>query len=73
MKVGVPSEIKTDEYRVALTPAGVELESDLFEVVRKQMSAAYARAGQQAVSGYWTVLEGLIPDEERGQLDSLRG
>ena len=23
MKVGVPSEIKTDEYRVALTPAGV--------------------------------------------------
>ena len=58
---------------LALTPAGVELESDLFEVVRKQMSAAYARAGQQAVSGYWTVLEGLIPDEERGQLDSLRG
>jgi alanine dehydrogenase len=23
MKVGVPSEIKTDEYRVALTPSGV--------------------------------------------------
>src|SRR4051812_2988 len=23
MKVGVPSEVKTDEYRVALTPAGV--------------------------------------------------
>src|SRR5206468_6727675 len=23
MKVGVPTEIKTDEYRVALTPAGV--------------------------------------------------
>ena len=23
MKVGVPSEVKVDEYRVALTPAGV--------------------------------------------------
>ena len=23
MKVGVPTEIKTDEYRVSLTPAGV--------------------------------------------------
>jgi len=23
MKIGVPSEIKTDEYRVAITPAGV--------------------------------------------------
>ena len=23
MKIGVPSEIKPDEYRVAITPAGV--------------------------------------------------
>ncbi len=23
MKVGVPTEIKTDEYRVAITPSGV--------------------------------------------------
>src|SRR3984885_16281307 len=23
MKIGVPSEVKTDEYRVAITPAGV--------------------------------------------------
>ena len=23
MKIGVPTEIKSDEYRVALTPAGV--------------------------------------------------
>jgi alanine dehydrogenase len=28
MKVGVPSEIKTDEYRVALTPAGVRALND---------------------------------------------
>lgn len=34
MKVGVPTEIKTDEYRVALTPAGVrELTDHGHEVV----------------------------------------
>jgi alanine dehydrogenase len=37
MKVGVPSEIKTDEYRVALTPAGVrELTEHGHEVVIQQ-------------------------------------
>jgi alanine dehydrogenase len=34
MKVGVPTEIKTDEYRVALTPAGVrELADSSHEVI----------------------------------------
>ena len=34
MKVGVPTEIKTDEYRVALTPSGVrELVEHDHEVV----------------------------------------
>src|SRR5829696_6155238 len=28
MKVGVPTEIKTDEYRVALTPAGARVAPD---------------------------------------------
>ena len=28
MKIGVPTEIKSDEYRVAITPAGVR---ELFE------------------------------------------
>lgn len=54
-----------------LTPAGTAMESDLFEVVRKQMSGAYARAGQQAVSGFWAVLEGLIPEGERPRIDGL--
>ena len=34
MKIGVPTEIKTDEYRVAITPAGVrELTSRGHEVL----------------------------------------
>lgn len=56
-----------------LTAEGLALESQLFEAVRRRMSAAYARAGQHAVSGFWAVLEGLIPEGERAQLDALRG
>ena len=37
MKVGVPTEIKTDEYRVAMTPSGVrELTQHGHEVVVQQ-------------------------------------
>ena len=54
-----------------LTPAGAEMEHALFEAARQKMAAAYARAGQQAVSGYWAVLEGLIPEQERPQVQAL--
>ena len=55
MKVGVPTEIKTDEYRVALTPAGVrELVEHGHEVVVQAgagegsaiADADYTRAGR---------------------------
>jgi alanine dehydrogenase len=39
MKVGVPTEIKTDEYRVALTPAGVRELSDAGHQVCVQSGA----------------------------------
>jgi DNA-binding MarR family transcriptional regulator len=54
-----------------LTEAGAKLEHELFEAARQKMAAAYARAGQQAVSGYWSVLEGLIPESERAQVQGL--
>lgn len=54
-----------------LTVEGAKLEHELFEQARQRMSAAYAGAGQQAVSGYWAVLEGLIPESERGRTDSF--
>ena len=54
-----------------LTAAGAALESELFETARQRMAAAYARAGQQAVSGYWAVLEGMIPEDERARVDGL--
>ncbi|MEG3163985.1 helix-turn-helix domain-containing protein [Sphingomonas sp. PB2P19] len=55
-----------------LTPAGSKMESELFEAVRERMSAAYASAGQAAVSGFWAVLEGLVPESARNQVISLR-
>lgn len=54
-----------------LTPAGTKLESELFEALRERMSAAYSSAGQGAVTGFWAVLEGLIPELERDRISAL--
>ena len=56
-----------------LTPAGAKLEADLFEAMRDRMSTAYALAGQEAVTGFWSVLEGLIPPAELPRIAALRG
>lgn len=56
-----------------LTPAGQALESCLFDQMRERLGAAYAQAGQGAVTGFWAVLEGLIPEEERARVQGLRG
>lgn len=47
-----------------LSDAGKALEAQLFETVREIWAAAYAKAGQNAVSGFWAVLEGIAPAEE---------
>ena len=54
-----------------LTPAGAKLERELFEAMRARLSAAYAEAGQESVTGFWRVLEALIPAEERGRVADL--
>jgi len=56
-----------------LTPEGQKFEGALFDALRERLSAAYASAGQAAVGGFWAVLEGLIPPEERKRIDNLRG
>lgn len=55
-----------------LSPAGAALEASLFEALRERLSRAYSQAGQEAVSGFWAVLEGLIPPEEWPRVESLR-
>jgi DNA-binding MarR family transcriptional regulator len=54
-----------------LTPAGTELEAELFEIMRQRLGAAYGKAGQEAVTGFWRVLEALIPPEERNRVRAL--
>ena len=51
-----------------VTPVGAELESALFEALRERLSTAYAQAGQNAVTGFWAVLEGLVPPDEKPRL-----
>jgi len=54
-----------------LTDTGVALETSLYEEQREKMAKAYSCAGQDAVAGYWTVLEALIPEAARVHVDAL--
>lgn len=54
-----------------LTPAGAQLEAELFEILRGKMASAFAQAGQHAVTGFWAVLSGLIPVEDRAMVAAL--
>lgn len=55
-----------------LTPAGGALETALFECLRDGVTRAYGHAGQHAVSGFWQVLTGLIPLEDRPLIEALQ-
>lgn len=68
-----PGQVDRRQRLLRLTPAGMELESELFDRLRERLSAAYSRAGQGAVGGFWAVLESLIPAEERGRIEALQG
>ena len=46
-----------------LTADGALLERGLFDALSTQLADAYSRAGQEAVGGFWAVLEGLAPPE----------
>lgn len=55
-----------------LTPEGAKLEAALFRDLREKVSAAYAQAGQGSVTGFWRVLEGLIPPDDRDMVAGLQ-
>jgi DNA-binding MarR family transcriptional regulator len=56
-----------------LTAEGAAFETELFDALRGGVAAAYAAAGQDSVTGFWRVLEGLIPDEDRPMVQKLQG
>jgi DNA-binding MarR family transcriptional regulator len=55
-----------------LTSAGVALEASLFDSLREKLAYAYGAAGQNAVSGFWKVLEGLIAEDEIARVTALQ-
>jgi DNA-binding MarR family transcriptional regulator len=60
------------QRHMRLTDKGVALEAQLFAQLREMMSAAYGDAGADAVSGFWQILEGLVPEEERDRVFALQ-
>jgi DNA-binding MarR family transcriptional regulator len=54
-----------------LTMTGAALEAELFDAMRQRLGSAYGQAGQEAVTGFWRVLEAMIPSDERGRVKAL--
>lgn len=54
-----------------LTTEGAALEARLYQLVRERLARAYQAAGPEAVAGFWTVLESLIPDSDRAMIRAL--
>ena len=57
---------------LTLTAAGAALEAELFARLEGGVKRAYGDAGQSAVTGFWAVLIGLIPPEDRHLVESLQ-
>ncbi len=70
--VSVQGRTDRRQKLLKLTEAGTALEARLFDDLREQLSHAYGEAGQNAVSGFWQVLEGLIPAEEIARIIALQ-
>ncbi|HUE28330.1 MAG TPA: alanine dehydrogenase, partial [Solirubrobacteraceae bacterium] len=62
MKVGVPAEVKPDEYRVALTPAGVRELTDAGHDVFVQRGAGMGSGIDD--NGYAAQGAAIVPDAE---------
>jgi DNA-binding MarR family transcriptional regulator len=65
-------EVDRRQKLLRLTEEGSAFEAQLFDALKKGLSSAYATAGQESVTGFWRVLEGLIPDDEREMVAILQ-
>ena len=69
----LPGKQDRRQRLLRLTATGIELEGELFDAIRAKMAEAYAEAGQGSVTGFWRVLEGLIPEEQRARITEIDG
>ncbi len=67
-----PGTIDRRQKLLRLTSSGAAFEAQLFDALRTNLAAAYGAAGQESVTGFWRVLEGLIPSEERAMVSALQ-
>ena len=67
-----PGVVDRRQKLLRLTDAGISLEQELFDQLSQRLSAAYTSAGQEAVTGFWQVLEGLVPESDRQMVFDLR-
>jgi DNA-binding MarR family transcriptional regulator len=67
-----PGRTDRRQKLLRLTGAGAALEASLFDDLREKLSLAYGEAGQNAVSGFWQVLEGLVPADEMARVIALQ-
>lgn len=67
-----PGPVDRRQKLLRLTKAGVALEARLFSSLRDKMAHAYDNAGEAAVTGFWHVLEGLIPESELDRVIALQ-
>lgn len=54
-----------------LTDAGQQLENELFQQLRDNMERAYSISGEQAVHGYWTMMQNLMSADVRRNFASF--
>jgi DNA-binding MarR family transcriptional regulator len=67
-----PGRADRRQKLLRLTRAGAALEASLFDDLRAKLSRAYVKAGQDAVTGLWQVLEGLIPEDDIARVLALQ-
>ena len=68
-----PGNIDRRQKLLRLTEKGAALEAELFRQLREKLSSAYVSAGQDSVTGFWRVLEGLVPESDQKMVFDLRG
>lgn len=50
-----------------LTTSGAALEAQLFDGLHRNMSRAYVASGEDAVNGFWTMMQNLMSEDVREQ------
>jgi DNA-binding MarR family transcriptional regulator len=68
-----PGEKDRRQRLYQLTPAGIELEAEIYADLHANVLRAYTASGGEAVAGFWTVMQHLIGEEGNEQFRVVQG